>query len=129
MRLRFMRNEEFERQWAEALPLLSEHWAGCLKFEPEGHSEQAHQAVNNLLQQYFEALKDLPENPSESAILDVMKKLFEALGSLNAKSDGALLETDERELLVPMVNSAAQSAGLSIHNFNNDDPTEEFREF
>lgn len=124
-----MKHEELDRQLAEAKPIISEHWSACLESELYGHNEQAHRAVDKLLQGYFEALKALPEPVDANAILEVMKQLFRDLDQLNAEADGALLETDERELLVPIVNSAAEVVGLPIHEYENDDPTFEFRNF
>jgi hypothetical protein len=111
-----MKNEELDKLLSEAQSILSEHWAHCLESELEGHK-------------YFEALKALPEAASSTAIMEVIKRLFVNLDQLNSASDGALLETDEREILVPIVSSAAKVAGLPIHEFDNSDPTFEFRNF
>jgi hypothetical protein len=124
-----MKNEELDKLLSEAQSILSEHWAHCLESELEGHSTHAHCEVDNLVQKYFEALKALPEAASSTAIMEVIKRLFVNLDQLNSASDGALLETDEREILVPIVSSAAKVAGLPIHEFDNSDPTFEFRNF
>ena len=57
-----MKKKELERQFSEALSVLSEHWTNCLEFELEGHSKQSHHAVDILLQQYSEELMVLPES-------------------------------------------------------------------
>jgi len=40
-----------------------------------------------------------------------------------------LLETDERDLLVPVITDAAIAAGLDASKFEHGDPTLEFRTF
>ena len=48
---------------------------------------------------------------------------------INARADGGLLETDERELLVTVIIDAAAAAGLEIPEFEHGDPTFQFRNF
>ncbi|MEM7221950.1 MAG: hypothetical protein AAF495_03160 [Pseudomonadota bacterium] len=121
--------EELDQQLAAARWVLADHWASCLEFQLEGHSEHAHRAVDQLIYQYFEALKSLPEPGRPDDIMDALKRLFEGLAELNAQSDDALLETDEREVIVPIVIAAAKTAGLPVEDYEDGDPTFAFRMF
>ncbi len=55
-----------------------------------------------------------------------VQKVVQALNTLNEKCDYCLIETDQREYLVPFIEEAAVTAGLTIPK---NDITEEWREW
>jgi hypothetical protein len=59
-------------------------------------------------------------------ILEAVKDTVLELNTLNDNCDGNLIETDQRETLCELINSAAQDAGLET---DLDDITEEWREW
>ncbi len=60
------------------------------------------------------------------AILETVKDAVLELNTLNDNCDGNLIETDQRETLCELINTAAQDAGLET---DLDDVTEEWREW
>ncbi|HZR35532.1 MAG TPA: hypothetical protein VFA75_09170 [Nevskia sp.] len=60
------------------------------------------------------------------AILEAVKDTVLELNTLNDNCDGSLIETDQRETLCELINTAAQDAGLET---DLDDVTEEWREW
>ena len=124
-----MRNEELDRILAAAKPRLAAHWSACIEHGLAGFSLAAAEQVDQRIAAYFTALKALPDPAAKSAILEEIKTLFGALDQVNAAAGGGLLETDERELLVPLIIEAATAAGLDAAEFEGGDPTFEFRNF
>jgi hypothetical protein len=122
-----MRNEQLDHILAQARPRIAKHWSGCINAGLYSLEETL--PVNAAIESYFTNLKVLPDPAAESAILAEMKALFEGLDGANQDADGRLLETDERELLVNIIIDAAAAAGLDIDQFENGDPTYQFRNF
>ena len=71
----------------------------------------------------------MPDPAPTAAIVAEIETLFRELGELNASCEGRLLETDERELLIPIIIEAASAAGVNTEDFQAGDPTVEFRTF
>jgi hypothetical protein len=94
-----------------------------------GFTPTATGRVDVLHETVFERLKALPDPAPTTAIIAEIETLFRELGEVSASCDGRLLETDERELLVPIIIEAASAAGLNTEDFQADDPTFEFRTF
>ncbi len=124
-----MRNETLDRILAAAKPGLAAHWSSCIEHGLTGFSLAATGQVDGCIEAYFKRLKALPEPAAKPAILEEIKALFGALDRVNAGAGGGLLETDERELLVPLVIDAAVAAGLDPAGFEDGDPTLAFRTF
>lgn len=114
---------------AQAKPRIARHWSSCAEAGLSGFTPTATGRVDGLLETYFERLKALPDPAPTTAIIAEIETLFRELGEVNASCDGRLLETDERELLVPIIIEAASAAGLNTEDFQADDPTFEFRTF
>ncbi len=51
------------------------------------------------------------------------------LNAINDDAGGGVLETGERELLVPMMNDAVRLMGIDVSQFEDGDPTGAWREF
>ncbi len=124
-----MRNEQLDRILAVAKPGLAAHWSSCIEHGLSGFSSAATDQVDNCIEAYFARLKALPEPAGQPAVLEEIKTLFAALDRVNQAAGGGLLETDERELLVPLVIDAAAAAGLDAAAFEDGDPTFAFRNF
>ena len=123
-----MRNAKLDRILSEARPEIARHWSSCIKAGLPGFSRDATDQVDRCVAGYFTSLKALPEPAPKDAILEEIKTLFLELDQLNQTAGGSLLETDERELLVPLVIDAATVSGLDAAEFD-DDPTLQFRNF
>jgi hypothetical protein len=65
----------------------------------------------------------------QTEILHAMQALFTRLDEINEAAGSCLLETDERELLVPIILEGAEAAGLDLMAFEEGDPTLMFRNF
>ena len=114
---------------AAAQPALAEHWVSCREAGLDSFTPEATGEVDRLIEAYFSALSALPDPAPHNDIMAAMVQLFAKLDDVNAKSDGSLLETDERELLVPIIIEGAKLAGLDLSKFSDGDPTGEFRNF
>jgi hypothetical protein len=114
---------------AQAKPRIARHWSSCAEAGLSGFTRTATGRVDGLLETYFGRLKALPDPAPTTAIIGEIETLFRELGKVNASCDGRLLETDERELLVPIIIEAASAAGLNTADFQAGDPTFEFRTF
>ena len=62
---------------------------------------------------YIDNLISLNGDSNRAKILDCVKNVVLALNELNMKVGGSLIETDQREDLVPFITDAAVEAGLS----------------
>jgi hypothetical protein len=124
-----MRNERLDAILAEAKPTIAEHWASCLEAGLPDHSPAAHAEVDECLRDYINRLKTFPEPADQAAIMESLRLLFAKLDAVQQEYGEGLLETDERELLCPVIIDAAGGAGLKLDQFPNCDPTGEFRNF
>lgn len=82
-------------------------------FEPYDVSAVAE--VRDVIERYFDALDALAaqrEPASQEALLAAVDRVTADLNDVNAKHDDAVLETEERETLVPLLVRAAHAAGL-----------------
>lgn len=94
-------------------------------FEPYDVSAVAE--VRDVIERYFDALDALAaqrEPASQEALLAAVDRVTADLNDLNAKHDDAVLETEERETLVPLLVRAAHAAGLDEEH--DDLPEREF---
>jgi len=123
------RNAGLDRLLADARRQIVTHWPNDASTGLSEEDLLRTFRVGYALEAYTKRLKRLPEAPEKDAILSEMKKLFARLDEINAESDDQLLETDERELLVPLIIAAAEVTGLDPSEFPYGDPTAEFRNF
>ena len=120
--------DDLEAQEKSVQEMLAEYWEDDWMAKLRGHS-RAHQRVNAAIARYFSGLKQLGPERDKVKILETMRSLFEELDRVNEAFGGGLLETDERELLVPEIIQAAKTAGLDVDEFEYGDPTLSFRTF
>jgi len=108
-------------------PSIAAHWKSC---EDCGiGSPQAHAVVDRVVEEFFGDLKALPAGAGKAPVLAAMKRMYERLDQINADNDHGLLETDERELLVPLFVAAAFAAGLDPADYPDGEPGGEYRDF
>src|SRR5262249_49183845 len=106
---------------------VSTHWTFFDGGFGHGGTPSAVARVNELIDGYFEKLKALPDGAPATTILHEIETLIRGLGEVHASCNEAFLETDERELLVPIIIEAASVAGLNVEAFEDGDPTLDFR--
>ena len=114
---------------ANAKPEIAKHWASCVEAGLDGFTPETTGEVDRLIEVYFETLAELPDPAPHNDIMAAMSRLFAKLDDVNATVDESLLETDERELLVPIIIEGAKLAGLDMSKFPDGDPTGEIRNF
>lgn len=69
----------------------------------------------------------MPEN-GVAPIIEAIRMLYSELNLINEKYDSSLLETDERELLVPIIVELAETAGVNPDDYDGE-PGAEYRDF
>jgi hypothetical protein len=122
------RNQRLDKLLSEAAPEIQAHWEQCREAGLSGHTQDASDKVDGQILAYVARLKALPDPAEESDVLDAMRQLYEALDAINDETDGGLLETDERELLVPLFIEAAEACGVDPEDHDGE-PGGEWRNF
>ena len=122
-----LRNERLDQILTQARPKISRHWSLYDGGLGHGGTAVAVARVDERLAGYFEKLKDLPDQAPATAILHEVKMLLQDLAVVNASCGRAFLETEERDLLVPIIIEAATAVGLDPNEFEDGDPTLQFR--
>jgi hypothetical protein len=123
------RNAGLDRLLADARQQLAHHWPNDSATGMSKDDLLRTFRVGYALETYAKQLKRLPYAPEGAAILEAMQMLFARLAQINAETQNRLLETDERELLIPLIVTAAEIAGLNPTEFPDGDPTAAFRTF
>lgn len=119
------RNAELDRIFENARPEIAAHWESCRRYGLEASTKEATDRVDALVAAFFAALKTLPPDAGDQAILAPMKTLYAGLDEINTSG---LLETDERELLVPLFIEAVTAAGIDPAKYHGE-PGSEWRDF
>jgi small nuclear ribonucleoprotein (snRNP)-like protein len=91
-----------------------------MQYEGTLYSEKEVEACLSLVNTF---LTDIEETNSKEEGMKLVKKVVLKLNDLNEKYEEALIETDLRELLADIINSASVLKGYSIEG---DDITEEW---
>lgn len=114
---------------ARALPAIRDHWARCREAGlPHDPSNLA--AVVRAFERFFSVMETIPAPRGDRArALEAIAALYADLDAINETVDGGLLETDERELLVPFVIDATRATGLDPADFPDGEPGGEHRNF
>jgi hypothetical protein len=105
---------------------ITGHWASC---EQAGlpHRASNRDQVLGAFDRFFDALS-MPEKPAVALVLETIRQLYVALHAINDANDNGVLETDERELLVPIIIEAAAAVGLNPADYDGE-PGGEYRDF
>jgi hypothetical protein len=116
----------FRKIWEEAAPSVSDHWEDC---EEGGlpHTADSLKDLNKIFDSYIADLETVAHG-DDVKILEIMKTLYSKLDALNKQYDMGLLETDERELLVPIIVDLAVAAGIDADKYDGE-PGGQFRDF
>lgn len=113
---------------ARALPAIREHWASCREAGlPHDPSNLA--AVVRAFERFFSVMETMRAPVERARVLEAIAALYADLDAVNEAADGGLLETDERELLVPFVIDATRATGLDPAGFPDGEPGGEYRNF
>jgi hypothetical protein len=91
-----------------------------------GYTQKHIDKCQKILNDYIDSLVSVKEPRSDNGILKCVKKAVEQLNKLNEKCDCSLIETDQREDLVPYIQKAAKLAGLTLIT---EDVTAEWRDW
>lgn len=91
----------------------------------EDCSREHVQTCERLLNDYVTALAALTQ-PTDQAIMQLVKSVVLALNELNEETDYALIETEEREAIWEIIQDSAVECGLKDPP---DDITEEWRDW
>ena len=95
-----------------------------------GYAKEHIEKCAALLLDYVNALAAIGE-PNDEAIMEQIQSVVLALNELNEETDFAMIETDEREALCEVIQTAAVECGLSdaCVEENDGDVTGEWREW
>ena len=99
----------------------------CDEFDA-GYTQDDVEECGEILDDYIDSLIDLAGAADEDAILDCVRSVIVKLNRLNERCDYQIIETDQREELVPYIIQAAEQAGLSSDR-EDYDITEQWREW
>jgi hypothetical protein len=123
------RNADLDRLLADARQQIASHWPNSSSTGMSKDDLLRTFRVAYALEAYTKRLKRLPLAPETAGILSAIQLLFARLDQINAETGNRLLETDEREFLVPLIVTAAEISGLNPTQFPDGDPTAAFRTF
>ena len=121
-----MLRSDLQALWLTARPTLTQHWQSCAS-SGLPHTAVSEAAVAAAFEQFLAALST-PNLEVPDGALRAIQALYARLDVINDEQDGGLLETDERELLVPIVIDAARLVGLDPAAYDGE-PGGEFRNF
>ena len=91
------------------------------------HTKSNRDEVLASFEQFVIFLKSEPAS-EPTKVIDSIRLLYSELNQTNDKYDGGLLETEERELLVPIVIELAAAAGIDPDEYDGE-PGSEYRDF
>ncbi|MGL4490860.1 MAG: hypothetical protein ACRCU5_15580 [Rhizobiaceae bacterium] len=112
--------------WSQAVSEIATHWFRC---EESGldHTISNRDEVLAAFVKYTKHLKSTPFGDAPKAI-EGIRILYSELNLINEEHDLGLLETDERELLVPIIIELAAAAGVNPDDYDGE-PGSEYRDF
>ena len=129
-----MRNDKLDEQLAAAQSGIRFHWRATPSEDDEEELEEGavtkHCApVLDCVETFFEALKATEEPAPPEEIIAAMERLFSDLDDANENAEGMLLTGGERDLLLPIVNEAAKTAGLRPGDVQGSDSSQPYHDF
>lgn len=104
---------------ADVIAELEESW------EAMGIDPDMQELVTDPLRAFVKAL---PKEPDPDEAMEALTAVILALNAA-VEEDEALIETDEREIIVPWLIEMAAEKGLDPDDFEDGDPTGDLREF
>jgi hypothetical protein len=117
---------KFDDIWSRTKLEISEHWSS---YEGPGleHTPSNRDEVLVAFERFVTHLKSMPAN-RPVPVIEAIRLLYSELNLINEKYDSSLLETDERELLVPIIMELAETAGVNPDDYDGE-PGAEYRDF
>ena len=91
-----------------------------------GYAQADIDECGRILDRYIDNLISIEKTKSDEQILMCVKSVIDDLNDLNERCNGSIIETDQREELVPYILNAASIAGLVI---GEEDITAKWREW
>lgn len=76
---------------------------------------------------FFSLVKSLDADPNNWH--DAMKNSLRVLSVINSNTGNILIQTDEREVIVPFYIDLIRDLGVDVANFRAGDPTLDYRDF
>ncbi len=122
------RNDKLDAIVAAASADIAVHWESCRRVGMEAMTVENTAAVDAQIRGYFDRLKALPDPATDAQVLAEMERVYAGLDKINAAAGYGLLETDERELLVPLFVDAAAACGVAP-DAHDGEPGGEYRNF
>ncbi|MGG7565266.1 hypothetical protein ACQ5SO_03760 [Rhodovulum sp. DZ06] len=112
---------------AACIAELEEAWEPLFDDEDmPAHDAEAHAEVAAIIRRFAAKAGAADTRRAVKAELD---EAVRALNDLDEARGGGLLETDEREIIVPALNAIAAAAGLELSDYDDGDPTLDLRMF
>lgn len=93
-----------------------------------GYTSEDVEECGAILDEYIDTLIALGDEADNRSIRRCVQQVVENLNRLNERCDYQLIETEQREEMVPYIIQAAEQAGLSIGR-DEYDITEQWREW
>ena len=118
---------EIDKIWSNAKPIIVAAWK---RSEDVGlpHNSKNLNEVLSAFDYFVSNVKALPAKHTDDQVLAEIEKLYATLNGINESFDHGLIETGERELLVPIVVDIATAAGVEADKYDGE-PGGEFRDF
>ena len=96
----------------------------------EQYTKENCEAAKHILDTLLSELVVMGEDALEEYKLQKFQVAVESLNSLNGETDGALIETEEREELCELFNMIAAKAGITPSNYGDGEgPASEWRDW
>lgn len=108
---------------------LEGYWSHALG-ELETHTKQSLSQILEILREFAQRAERLLASPDVKVEFDALvAEIFQSLHALNEAYGEGLLETDEREIVVPLFDEVAKALGLDPNDYEHGDVTIAVRDF
>ncbi len=108
---------------------LADYFRGLQEDGLSQYSSEVISSICDVINDYSNRVKDLGNNATNEQLFSKVAQVIQHLNKLHSEHRNELFETEERELLVSIINAVVESAGLNLENFEGSDPTFQLREF
>jgi hypothetical protein len=119
--------KDVDKIWSSGKPAVVEQWRRSQEVGLP-HNEDNLSAVIVAFENYVIGIKSLPTRRNDAQVLRHIEELYGTLDKINEAANHGLLETGEREVLVPIIVDIAIAAGLDPNKYNGE-PGGEYRDF
>ena len=119
--------DDFQTLLAKAKVSFAKHWESCEEADLP-HTTANKDEIITALTKLALTVQSLGKPTNDHSVLEAIRIFYETIQLVNERHDGGLLETDERELIVPYVIQIAELAGVDPEKYDGE-PGGEFRDF